>query len=121
MFSHGPHRCRQLDLSVDSQDLPMHAVGAQPAPGHSGQVRDLSDGQHVGTQAHPSHGVKVNWLCPSIQNSVEIARHATSVSICSSLPGIEASSLRVYGCRGLVKISSEVAASTSSPSFITQT
>ena len=39
----------------------------------------------------------------------------------SSLPGIEASRLRVYGSRAFVKISSEVAASTSCPSFMTHT
>ena len=39
----------------------------------------------------------------------------------SSLPGIEASSRRVYGSRGLVKISSDVAASTRTPSFMTHT
>ena len=39
----------------------------------------------------------------------------------NSFPGIDASRRRVYGSRGLVKISSLDAASTSRPSFITQT
>jgi hypothetical protein len=46
---------------------------------------------------------------------------SSSSPMFSSLPGMEASSLRVYGCRGLEKTSSEDAASTSSPSFMTHT